>query len=187
MTLEGFYRASTHERTTDIEKMNPLMEKTNINVPVEEELNEFRQEIEQKYAESETKSYVMQRTLKFKSPEVERECSTERKVAVPLDKATPTTVKSRVTHHTHSHSSVMHQKSSSFDRIVHHKKQQSAVNIEDSPVSITRQYLSQDYDSPGEPEDYCEQDNVECATSPMAKSSESKKYSKSSKIANPLW
>ena len=61
ITTEGFYKASTHERTTDLECLNPQLKKTNINVPVEEELVEFRQEIEQKFALAEMKDYRMQR------------------------------------------------------------------------------------------------------------------------------
>ena len=38
-------------------------EKRNINVLVEDELDEFRQEIEVKFAEAETKSYVMARKV----------------------------------------------------------------------------------------------------------------------------
>jgi len=47
--------------------MNPVLEKMNINVPVEEELNEFRQEIEEKFAQAESKKFVMARPIKFKT------------------------------------------------------------------------------------------------------------------------
>ena len=63
VTQDGFYKASTHERTTDLDKMNPILEKININVPVEEELNEFRREIEEKYAEAGTNTYAMMRHI----------------------------------------------------------------------------------------------------------------------------
>ena len=41
--------------------MNPTLKKTDINVPVEEELVEFRQEIEQKFSLAEMRDYRMQR------------------------------------------------------------------------------------------------------------------------------
>ena len=63
VTQEGFYKASTHERTTDLDKMNIVLEKANINVPVEEELNEFRQEIEEKFASAESRGFVMLRSI----------------------------------------------------------------------------------------------------------------------------
>ena len=77
--------------------MNPLLEKTNINIPVEDELNEFRQEIEQKYAEAEMKNFVMLRPLKFKS--TQRESPTEHHQSIAPEKA-PATVRSRITHKT---------------------------------------------------------------------------------------
>ena len=72
------------------------MERTNINVPVEDELNEFRQEIEQKYAEAEMKNYVMLRTLNTKSTHRVNEPSIERQSVEP--EKSQRTVKSRITH-----------------------------------------------------------------------------------------
>ena len=63
-TPAGFYRAQTHEKTTDLTMLDKIQyEKKDINLMVEEELDEFRKEIEAKYASASTKNYVMERTL----------------------------------------------------------------------------------------------------------------------------
>ena len=51
-TEDGYYKASTHERTSDlnmIAKGEELWQKKQVNKNVESELNEFRQEIDRKF------------------------------------------------------------------------------------------------------------------------------------------
>ena len=58
----GFYRAQTHEKTTDLTLVDhKVYEKKNVNQLVEDELAEFRKEIEAKFADAQTKNYVMAR------------------------------------------------------------------------------------------------------------------------------
>ena len=93
---------------------------------------------------------------------------------------TPVSMKSRITLKTHSHSSARHQQSASLDRLVYHKKVRSAY-LEESPVSATREYISQDYDSPGEP---VVDDIAERLTPPIKHGRGSHKQSKSGKLTN---
>ena len=63
-TSNGFFRAQTHEKTTDLSLLvKVLYEKRNVNKDVEDELAEFRREIELKYEQSTTKSFVLDRHL----------------------------------------------------------------------------------------------------------------------------
>ena len=62
LTVNGFIRAQTHERTTDLTMLNKIVyEKRNVNQLVEDELDEFRKEIESKFALGQTKGYIMPR------------------------------------------------------------------------------------------------------------------------------
>ncbi len=50
-TDKGFYKAQTHEKTSDLTMLDKMTyEKRNINKLVEDELHEFRAEIEAKFA-----------------------------------------------------------------------------------------------------------------------------------------
>ena len=49
-TSNGFFRAQTHEKTTDLSLLGKVLyEKRNENMDVEDELSEFRREIEHKF------------------------------------------------------------------------------------------------------------------------------------------
>ena len=62
VTQNGFIRAQTHEKTTDLTMLNKIVyEKKKVNQLVEDELDEFRREIEAKFAVSLSKHYVMPR------------------------------------------------------------------------------------------------------------------------------
>ena len=73
LTVNGFIRAQTHERTTDLTMLNKIVyEKRNVNQLVEDELDEFRKEIESKFAQGQTKGYFMPRdSRKHESSSVE--------------------------------------------------------------------------------------------------------------------
>ena len=65
--MAGFFRAQTHEKTTDLTSLDKIVyEKKNVNKPVEDELCQFRREIEAKFAKSMTKDFVMTRVQKPK-------------------------------------------------------------------------------------------------------------------------
>ena len=70
ITKWGFFKASTHEKTSDLSmlaKMNQIFIPKNINKQVEDELVQFRQEIEAKFAQCSTKSFRMFRVRSTKS------------------------------------------------------------------------------------------------------------------------
>lgn len=49
-TSEEFFRAQTHEKTTDLTLLGKVLyEKRNVNTDVEDELAEFRREIDHKF------------------------------------------------------------------------------------------------------------------------------------------
>lgn len=61
-TKNGFFKAQIHEKTTDLSMLEMIVyEKRNVNKLVEDELDEFRKEIEAKFAESQIKNYQMHR------------------------------------------------------------------------------------------------------------------------------
>ena len=70
-TQNGFIKAHTHEKTTDLSMLDKIVyEKRNANQMVEDELNEFRKEIEAKFEVSEAKNYVMKRCSPSQSREL---------------------------------------------------------------------------------------------------------------------